>query len=77
VEQYGLPPPTVDDFMVFTFVGFHPGLAVGLIDTPLHQGMGQEFVVRLWTECAFNAVTLYQFDKKSRCIARNCSSQTM
>ena len=77
MEPYGLPPPTVDDFMVFTFFGFHPGLAVGLIDTPLHQGMEQEFVVRLWTERACNAVTLYQFDKKSRCIAPNRSSQTM
>jgi hypothetical protein len=61
-------PPPLDNFMIFTrtalrflnitFVWFHSGLAVGSIDIPLHQGTGQEFVVRLWTECAFNPVTL-------------------
>lgn len=64
-------------FLLITLVGFHPGLAVGLIDIPLHQGMRQEFFVRLWTEGAFNPVALCQFDMKSRCIAPNCCSQTM
>jgi hypothetical protein len=64
-------PPPPHDFMVFTgtdltffnitFFGFHTGLSVGLIDIPLHQGKRQEFVVPLWTECAFDPVALYQF----------------
>jgi len=69
------PAPTnLDDFMVFigtdlpffniTFGEFLIGVAVVLNVIPRHLGMRQDFVVPLWTKCAFNSVVLFQFGIK-------------